>query len=169
MARSSCMAADMLSPLGDGVRFGRFPSGTRRASQGADRRKRKQDGMMRKTTGTTLKTRGRSTFWSPARAMSGWRPQFRWQARPSLAVAIVDAAPAGAWERTTAPRRSRRRPAACSTARLLGRDRAAGPGDHRHDRHRFAHLRPGAAGVPDLRRRGRRRASRLPTWSPTRC
>ena len=33
---------------------------------------------------------------------------------------------------------------------------AAGAADHRDGRHRFAHRRRGAAGVPDLRRRGRR-------------
>ena len=38
-------------------------------------------------------------------------------------------------------------------ARRLGRDRAAGAGDHRDDHHRFAQRRSGPPGVPDLRRR----------------
>ena len=38
------------------------------------------------------------------------------QARPSLAVAVVDAAPAGVWQRTAAPRRSPPPPAACSNS-----------------------------------------------------
>ena len=40
-----------------------------------------------------------STCWSPAPAMSAWPPPCRSSRRgPSLAVAIVDAAPAGAWQ-----------------------------------------------------------------------
>ena len=62
------------------------------------------------------------------------------QARPSLAVAVVDAAPAGVWEKDG--RASAIAAAACRMLDQLGCwDEIAprGAGDHRDDRHRFAH------------------------------
>ena len=156
MSRSSCMAGDMVRVSVAEWSVGRFRDRNGGRSQGERRKARtwldQIDWQER-----------RQTQGKPARR-AGRRRRLCRPGRRRVDQAGA-AEPVGRRRRRRARRRladgrprlgdRRRRLPHARAARLLGRDRAASAGDHRDDRHRFAHLRSGAAGVPDLRRRGR--------------
>ena len=96
MDRSSCMAADIFRPLGTAWNRAGFEQ-ERREQVKPSRKSEDSDHAIRKSGSRSGRP---STCWSPAPAMSGWPPPSRMkQARPHLAVAVVDAAPEGVWEK----------------------------------------------------------------------
>ncbi len=74
------------------------------------------------------------------------------QARPSLDVVLVDAAPEGVWRKDGRASAIAAAAEAMLTASASGRACGGRPADHRDDRHRQPHLRPDPPGVPDLLR-----------------
>ena len=152
MARSSCMAADIFRALPEQSGDGRFPSGTTGQVKAAQRRSRK---MAKADKGHEERPLDVLVAGAGYVGLADRGFDLK-QARPSLAVAVVDAAPAGVWEKDT--RASAIAAAACRMLDRLGCWDEIAPQaqaitemivtDSRT-------VRPGAAGVPDLRRRGR--------------
>ena len=155
MSRSSCMAGDMAVIRWRCDRRSGFERNGEPKSRRSDERRRwlRRD----RPGGTAERRQAGSTCWWPAPAMSASPPPCRSAPRgPTSASPWSTPRPPGAWERDG--RASAIAAAACRMLDQLGcwaEIAAAGAGDHRDDRHRFAHRRSGAAGVPHLRRRGR--------------
>ena len=91
----------------------------------------------------------------PRRPVAGPRPEAG-RSATALDVDVVDPALRRDPRATAAPPRSRPRRGACSSGSASGTaSTRRGAADPRHGRHRQPPQRPGPAGLPDLRRRGR--------------